>query len=155
MKGLLLFLSFTFYGFNAITEDPVVSFDQDPTDPCLLLTEDYVSKSFAGATNVEQSSRDTPYASCIYRFDVNGKHYYIGLTIVEEYGSAKNLDRATLSFDDREPIDNVGQKAYYTQSLGQISVWQGKRLLHVFVQIDESGDKDKAIEIMKYILGKL
>lgn len=122
---------------------------------CDIFSESYLKNVFPDAENFKARPRDKPYPGCTYHFDAGGKLHYAGVTLVEKFGSEKNLERSMQSFSDKEPVSGLGQKAYYIPKLGQVSVWSGTRLIHVFVQIEEKGDKEKAVRIAGDIIAKL
>lgn len=123
---------------------------------CELLSEEYILKLFPEAIDFQPRSMEKPYPSCSYRFTVNGTNHKVGITLVKKYASEKNLDKSmTYIKSEKELLKGIGKKAYYILNLGQVSVFDGNYLVHIYATVKEAGDKEMAIRITKDILEKL
>ncbi len=163
LKTISLFiLVLIFIGFNSKSEkkQPVRTkfiWKNPNTDntACNILTKDYLLGEFPGAENFKPFSKKKPYPSCSFRFKYNGKNYKVGLTLVKKYASEKNLDKAVSYFKEKESLHGVGKKAYYIPKQGQVSLFNNNYLAHVYVTINEKGNKNLAIQITTELIEKI
>ena len=118
---------------------------------CEYLSETFIKTIFPEATNFEPKSHEKPYPTCSYKFDVDGKSCHARLTIAKGFGSEKNLDAAMKYHSEKELLKGVGQKAYYLTKSSQVSVWEGKNIIHVNI----NGNKETSIKAAKELLSKL
>ncbi len=118
---------------------------------CEYLSEAFIKTMFPEATNFELKSHEKPYPTCSYKFDVGGKPCQARLTIAKGFGSEKNLEASMKHFSNKELLSDVGQKAYYIPNISQLSVWEGKNIIHVNI----NGNKETTIKAAKEILNSL
>ena len=124
--------------------------DKDP-EVCDLLNEDLIKELYPDAINFKQEYTKVTYPTCKYKFDVNGTSKIARITVAFGFGSQKNFDNAMKYLKEKAPVKNVGQKAFYADKMKQLSVWEGKNILHVNV----GDDKEKTIKATNMILSKL
>ncbi len=110
---------------------------------------------FPSAENFKPFSKEKPYPSCSYRFKFKGEKYKVGLTLVRKYASEKNLEKAVSYFKEKELLSGIGKKAYYISQKGQVSLYNGNYLAHVYVTINEKGNKNLAIQITTELIEKI
>ena len=122
---------------------------------CNILSKNYLLSVFPGAENFKPFSKEKPYPSCSYRFEYNGQNYKVGFTLVKKYASEKNLDKAVSYFKEKELLNGIGEKAYYIPQTGQVSLFKDQYLTHIFVTVNEKGNKNLAVKISKDLLLKI
>ena len=125
--------------------------NDDDGDACRYLSESLLKSILPGATNFEAKSTNVTYPTCSYKFDLSGKSAMARFTLAKGFGSEKNFDSAMNRFSDREPLEGIGDKAYYLPKLEQLSVWAGEDIFHVNI----NGDKELTIKAAKAIIDKL
>lgn len=128
---------------------------KEETSVCNILSKDYLLSVFPGAKNFKPFSKEKPYPSCSYRFEYNGQNYKVGFTLVKKYASEKNLDKAVSYFKEKELLNGIGEKAYYIPQTGQVSLFKDQYLTHIFVTVNEKGNKNLAVKISKDFLLKI
>ena len=125
--------------------------DNNDSKVCDLLNAELIKELYPDAINFKQEYSKETYPTCEYKFDVNGISKIARITAALGVGSRKNFDIAMTYLSDKEPINNIGQKAYYKPKINQISVWEGKNVIHVKI----GNDKEKTIRAVNMILSKL
>lgn len=103
-----------------------------------LKGEDVKMPSFATENEVSLSLYEPPFKShdeALQAFDVAMKRLSDGIT-------AKHEDVEMTFQADITPVDGVGRKAMWAPSLHQLSLVEGNRIIHVTVNLGESGEAD-------------
>lgn len=164
IKGILILLAMAFINCDSKQKNNkeeinnIISktgSNNEDVSVCNILSKEYLIKTFPGASNFKPFSKEKPYPSCSYRFEYKGENHKVGLTLVKKYASEKNLDKAVSYFSVKEPLQNIGKKAYYIPQLGQVSLFNNNYLAHVYVTINEKGNKNLALKITKNLIKKL
>jgi hypothetical protein len=164
IQGFLIFLAMAFINcdskqknnkevINNLNSKTRANYEE--ASVCNILSKEYLIKTFPGASNFKPFSKEKPYPSCSYRFEYNGENHKVGLTLVKKYASEKNLDKAVSYFKDIESLKGIGKKAYFIPPQGQVSLFNNNYLAHVYVTINEKGNKDLAIQIAKELIEKI
>ncbi|CDF80351.1 hypothetical protein BN863_26390 [Formosa agariphila KMM 3901] len=128
-------------------------------DPCDYLTEAYLQSILPEAINFRKEVSGSSYPTCFYKFQIDGQDARAMLVVVKGAGNAKNFATAMSYIKNKEPLQGVGEDAFYMAAKAQVSTYANKNLIHISISKD-MGDvkgeyKDVTIEVAKNILAEL
>jgi len=115
---------------------------------CEILSEEYLTVIFPGASNFKVKSSEKPYPTCSYEFEVDGVSHMARLTLAKGLGSEKNFDNAMKYQSEKELVSGVGEKAYYIVKQNQVSAWSGKNIIHINIDNNKEASMKSANEIL-------
>ena len=148
--------------------DSTPHYTYEPTKACDILTPqkamnvlgDKVINHEANKPAFDEKT-ETAISKCSYSDENRGNMHTIALVIrsgTKDAGVQRNITEfATMqSQDDTKPVEGIGDKAFYDETKGQLSVLDGKTwilLKSTFGESEKTASLQEAVDVAKKILG--
>lgn len=121
---------------------------------CDVLTEFYFQSAFSGATDIQKNEHYASDKTCGYEFKYEGTVYVMHMVL--QIANFPEVDEESLNhyvkyIAGSEPLDSVGEKAYYSESMPLLTAL-GKQSL---IQVGASAKKGPPSEAGKKIAMKI
>ena len=122
-------------------------------NPCSYLPFTYLENKFPGASKFVCKSYEKPDPTCSCFFYIENDFYSVGLILTDSLKEDFSLEKQ-ISYFDKVAIPKKLNKAesYYIPSHGQITTSLGQGLFHLFVQKNNQGQEQMAIDMTRDML---
>lgn len=143
----------------------------DINSPCELISMDDVKSIFSVEILIENKDVVYTYPTCVYKWEdgkVTVSASFGGqeitssmpsevLIVMVKKANEAMFKQSTSVYKQQQDISNLGNIAVWDSRMSQLTFLANSYMFHVHVKVthDDSGNKEKAIEVSKLIIGKL